>query len=150
MVKVLKKLDCIPNRVDCSNIILPTVYDEALSYYENIRKLNAYVNRNICKLTEMYNTIYEIVSNGFGSGVTITYNMETEDLEFIVSEDIGTTEDPDIEELTKTVNELEKKTTVIGKSTIANTNNINKINDKIDDSLPINYDKSKLIFGEDL
>lgn len=109
MVKLLKNMDCIPNRVGCSDIILPAVYDDALSYYENICKLNAYVNKSICKLTEMYNAIYEIVSNGFGDGVSITYHMENEDLEFIVSGDIETPEEPDIEELTKAVNELEKK-----------------------------------------
>lgn len=149
MVKVIKNARCVPNKMSHSEIILPLVYDDSLSYYENICRLNAYVNSSICKLTEMYNTIYQIVSEGFGSGVTITYHMEAEDLEFIVSDDIETTDEPDLEELTKAVNELETKTTIIGKNTIANTNNINKINAQIDDSLPINYVESKLIFGED-
>ena len=67
---------------------LPAVYGDELSYYEAIAHMQAALNQNTEQLANAFEQVYQMLVDGIGSGVAISYTDDTEDIMFVVSSDI--------------------------------------------------------------
>lgn len=67
---------------------LPAVYGDELSYYEALAHLQASLNNNTEELSKAFEQVYNLLIDGIGSGVAISYKDETENIMFVVSSDI--------------------------------------------------------------
>jgi len=83
--------------------ILPAVYGDELSYYETLAHLQSALNTNTEQLVNAFNTVYQMLIDGIGSGVAITYYEDNENIQFVVSSDIKPEEPIDNETLISAV-----------------------------------------------
>lgn len=67
---------------------LPAVYGDELSYYEALAHLQSSLNNNTEELSKAFEQVYNLLIDGIGSGVAISYEDETENIMFVVSSDI--------------------------------------------------------------
>lgn len=68
--------------------VLPAVYGDELSYYETLAHLQSALNTNTEQLANAFEQVYQMLVDGIGSGVAISYTDGTEDIMFVVSSDI--------------------------------------------------------------
>ena len=68
--------------------VLPAVYGDELSYYETLAHLQSALNTNTEQLANAFEQVYQMLVDGIGSGVAISYTDDKEDIMFVVSSDI--------------------------------------------------------------
>lgn len=67
---------------------LPAVYGDELSYYEAIAHMQSALNQNTEQLANAFDSVYQMLVDGIGSGVAISYTEADENIMFVVSSDI--------------------------------------------------------------
>lgn len=122
---------------------LPAVYGDELSYYEALANLQATLNNNTDELKHAFDTVYQMLVDGIGSGVSISYAEESENIIFVVSSDIKPEEPIDNETI---ISAVAKNTADIAGLTNSLSNESNTrsqadthLQNQINEAVPIVY-----------
>lgn len=123
--------------------ILPAVYGDELSYYETLAHLQSALNTNTEQLVNAFNTVYQMLIDGIGSGVAITYHTETENIQFVVSSDIKPEEPLDnetiISAIAKNTTDIAGLTSSLSEEADTRSDADTNLQNQINEAVPIVY-----------
>ena len=123
--------------------ILPAVYGDELSYYETLAHLQSALNTNTEQLVNAFNTVYQMLIDGIGSGVAITYEADSENIQFVVASDIKPEEPIDNETIIKAVAkntaDIAELTSDLSAETNTRSSADTHLQNQINEAVPIVY-----------